>query len=351
MRRIIGTALVSVLALALGASPATAEGGGDPLLAKQWHHEKLQTGAAWGVTQGSGALVAVVDTGVDLTHLDLQANLVAYPDADFVDRKGTDGPQDLDGHGTHVAGIVAALAGNGIGGAGIAPGAKILPVRVLDENGEGSADQIAAGIRYATDKGADVINLSLNMPAGRDRAAALIGELATIEAEIAHAWSKGALVVASAGNDSYPLCVEPSAIVHVVCVGALNRSDARSYYSNGDATLTETYLVAPGGWGLGSFSLGPQSPTAVTCQGEIVSTYLRTAESWCEQAGYEGMSGTSMASPMVAGVAALLASKGLDNASIVDCLVRTTDDLGVPGRDAIYGYGRVNAARAVAGCN
>ena len=362
MKKIVGSALVSVMALALSAGPAAAASN-DPYFGKQWHHGKIQTEQAWTVATGNGALVAVVDSGVDLGHPDLAANLVTYPDADFSEPQGTctnkngtrtctqDGAQDKNGHGTHVAGIIGAVANNGVGVAGVAPTAKILPVRVLDAEGSGSVDQIAAGIRYAADKGAKVINLSLGLTSGQDQAVKALGLLKPIEDAIAHAWNSGAVIVAAAGNDSFPICAEPSGIRNVVCVGATDQFDTRSYFSNSDATLTKPYLVAPGGWGHGGFSLGASSPTGTLCQGEIFSTYLQTATSWCSNApGYEGISGTSMAAPMVAGVAGLLAGKGLTNTAIVDCLTRTSDDLGSPGRDPLFGYGRVNAFKAVSSC-
>lgn len=327
-----------------------ASGVNDPYRPLQWGLDKIAAEPAWATTTGTGALVAVVDTGVDLGHPDLAANIVSYPDADMVEPRGTctrkkgvrtcvqDGAQDKNGHGTHVAGIVAAVTDNGKGVAGTAPGAKVLPVRVLDEEGSGTADQVASGIRYAVAKGADVINLSLGYPSGADRVIKVTGELDAVYAAIDEAWSAGAVVVIAAGNDSFPLCAEPSAHPSVVCVGATGREDLRSYYSNGDATMSSTYVVAPGGEGL-------------DCAGDILSTYLRTEpKSACTDIdrGYEYLAGTSMATPHVAGVAALLAAQGRTNSEIVQILKTTSDDLGVPGRDPLYGYGRVNAARAVA---
>lgn len=347
--------------VALSAAPAGAAPS-DPYFSRQWGLQKVQAEQAWTTTTGTGAIVAVIDTGIDLTHPDLATNLLAATDADFVEPNGEctgpknnrtctqDGPQDENGHGTHVAGIVAAVTNNGIGVAGVAPGAKLLPVRVLDEDGNGTGD-IVAGIRYAADRGADVINMSLGYPSGAGEVLGLIGGLNSLYAALDYAWDRGSLVVVAAGNDSAPLCAEPASGHHVICVGATDSRDLLSWYSNSDATTFDTHLVAPGGDSGAGFSLGPNSPTASLCSGDIFSTYLRTARSWCSsEAGYEALAGTSMAAPHVSGVAALLASKGLTNQQITDCLLRTSDDLGAPGRDPLFGYGRVNALKAVTGC-
>jgi subtilisin family serine protease len=311
----------------------------DPYFNKQWGLVKIQAEQAWATTTGTGALVAVVDTGADLTHPDLDANLTTFSDADFVDPTGGDGAQDQNGHGTHVSGIIAAETGNGIGVAGVAPGAKVLPVRVLDADGSGTTDVIGNGIRYAADKGAKVINLSLGLTSGVDQVAKVLGALTPIYSAIDYAISKGAVVVVAAGNDSVPLCAEPSGHPQVICVGATDSRDMRSFFSNSDLTMTKKYVVAPGG-------------DALTCAGDIFSTYLRSVPpSVCSpEAGYEALAGTSMAAPHVAGVAALLVAKGLGATAIVNCITSTTDDLGTPGRDPIYGYGRVNAQRAVTTC-
>jgi len=320
----------------------------DPYFDKQWGLAKIQAERAWPIANGSGAIIAVVDTGVDFNHPDLASKLIYYSDADFVEPDGTctgrkgkrtcvqDGAQDQNGHGTHVAGIAAAITNNGTGVAGVAPGARILPVRVLDAEGSGTSDQIAAGIRYAADKGAHVINLSLGFLSGVGEVVKVIGELDSVYAAIEYAHSKGSVVVFAAGNDSVPLCAEPSAAPDVICVGSTDSRDLRSWFSNGDATLMKNYLVAPGGDGL-------------TCEGDIFATYPTTlAQSSCStQAGYEALAGTSMAAPHVAGVAALLSSKGLDRGRIVSCLRATSDDLGTPGRDPVFGYGRLNAYKAV----
>lgn len=350
MRRVLGGVTV-VVALFGALVPSVATGApSDPMFAQQWGLHKIQAEHAWSMSDGTGAVIAILDTGADLDHPDLAANLVVYPDADFYEPSGTckggatktctqDGPQDANGHGTHVAGIAGAVTGNGVGVAGTAPGATLLPVRVLDADGVGRSRHVAAGIRYAADKGADVINLSLSFKGTEGQEARLTGQLRPIYEALEYAAEKGAVSVVAAGNEGVPLCSEPAAAPRVLCVGASTRNDLRSYYSNGDATQVKNYLVAPGG------------ENGLTCDGEIVSTFLRGASRTCgREEGYDGLSGTSMAAPIVSGVAALLAAEGLDNQQIVSCILRTTDDLGTKGRDAVFGYGRVNAFKAVSSC-
>jgi subtilisin family serine protease len=240
MRRVVLAAALAILSVLAAVTPARGATS-DPYRSRQWGLDRIQAETAWAAADGTGTLIAVVDTGVDLGHPDLAAKIVAYPDADFVEPNGTctgsrrnrtcvqDGAQDANGHGTHVAGIAAALTNNGIGVAGTAPGARILPVRVLDANGEGTADQLAAGIRYAADKGADVINLSLGFPSGVDQVAKILGELDPVYAAVDHAWDKGAVIAIAAGNDSFPLCAEPSAHPRAICVGATDQNDLRSF--------------------------------------------------------------------------------------------------------------------------
>jgi len=346
MRRLSLTVIAAVVAaVALIGGPAAAAG--DPYRAKQWGLDKIEAPQAWATTRGAGAVIAVVDTGVDLDHPDLAPNLVSAG-ADFVEPNGActgkkrtgrtctqDGAQDANGHGTHVAGIAAAVADNGVGIAGVAPGAKILPVRVLDAEGAGTTDQVAAGIRWAADR-SDVINLSLGFLSGQGQVLRLLGLLDPVYEAIAYANSKGVVVVVAAGNDSVPLCAEPAAAAGVICVGATDARDLSSYYSNRDVTTLKNFVVAPGG-------------DALSCAGDIFSTYLRTQtpSSCSPEAGFEALAGTSMAAPHVAGVAALLAAKGDDRETIIRKITATADDLGLPGDDPIYGSGRVNARRAV----
>ena len=345
-RRLIA-AVSALLAVAVpGGSFAAAPS--DPLQSRQWGLSSIDAPRAWATADGTGAVIAIVDSGVDLTHPDLVSKIVDIPGADLVEPQGEctgkgkarncvqDGAQDENGHGTHVAGIAAAVTHNGIGVAGVAPGARILPIRVLDSQAQGTTGILAAGIRLAADEGADVINVSINYdPFGH--VDSLQGIYKPVHDALAYASDKGAVVVISAGNDRLPLCSEPSSL-DVLCVGALDRSDSPAWYSNHDGVGARNFLVAPGGQDLND------------CDEDIVSTYLRDRFSTCGPDGYSTLSGTSMAAPFVSGVAALLAGAGLDRDEIVDCLKRTSDDLGLPGRDAVFGFGRIDAARAVETC-
>jgi serine protease len=329
--------MVAALIAAVLAAPASAAPG-DPYFSQQWGLTRIEADKAWSLATGNGVTIAIVDSGVDLGHPDLAAN-IAGAGADFVAPKGDqDGAQDESGHGTHVAGIAAAVTNNGVGVAGVAPDASILPVRVLDEDDGGSTGRIAAGVRYAADRGAQVVNLSLaySAPGHVD---SITGSMRPVHEAISYALSKGAVVVASAGNDSLPLCAEPAAVAGVLCVGAVDRAERPAYYTNFDSRRSKSYMVAPGG------------DQAISCANDVFSTYLRGAPRSCSPAdGYEAEAGTSMAAGFVSGVAALLAEKGLKSQAIVDCLLAQADDLGPPGRDPIYGYGRLNALNAVSGC-
>ena len=304
----------------------------DPLFAKQWALDQVNAPEAWARgARGAGTTVAVVDTGVDHGHPDLSSKLVAGHD--FVADDSC--AQDENGHGTHVAGISGAVTNNGIGVAGVAPDAKLMPVRVLDEEGSGGSDDIAAGIRWAADNGAQVINLSLGeLP--------VVGQLEAInediEAAVDHAWERGALVVAAAGNDSFPLCSYPSFADRALCIGATDRRGLPSYYSNFPNNKTMLGFRAPGGVG------------SVFCEHDedIYSTMWPGSDYDCTgtgaYSGYESLSGTSMASPQVAGVAALLYGQGLTNAEIVERLKQTSSNGGA--YDPVMGYGIVNADAA-----
>lgn len=275
----------------------------DPLQDRQWGLTEVDAAAAWRVTRGAGAVVAVVDSGVDGSHPDLAGALVRGVNT-RTDRGDYSAPTvDRDGHGTHVAGIIAARSANGQGVAGVAPKASIMPVKVLDADGSGWMGDVVEGIVWAADHGADVINMSLGGPDADFSATA-----------VAYARAKGVVVVAAAGNESSSAPSYPAALPGVVSVTALERGGSVDSYSNYGATVD---LAAPGTG--------------------IVSTV---------PGGYAAMSGTSMASPQVAGVAALVASVA-PRAAIEAVLTRSADDQGAPGWDSRFGAGVVDAAAAV----
>jgi subtilisin family serine protease len=311
--RLLAPALAAVLLL-----PAAASAADDPLRPQQWNLDMVEAGAAWTTTTGAGATVAVVDSGVQADHPDLAGRLIAGHDV--VENDAT--PQDANGHGTHVTGIVGAATGNGIGVAGVAPSARLMPVRVLDEDGSGTADGVAAGIDWARTHGADVINLSL----GSEVPIVGATQAGVLDAAMRRALDAGIVVVAAAGNNGVPVCEQPAASAGLVCVGAVDRRGEHALYSSFGSGLG---LVAPGG-------------SALPAAGEgVLSTYPPT--------GYAELSGTSQATPHVSGVAALLVACGLRGQSAVRRMLATARDLGTPGPDVTYGYGLVNARAAVAG--
>jgi subtilisin family serine protease len=317
MRRALGSALVAAL---LAAAPAW--GAADPLRSQLWGLDLINADAAHSVSTGRSAVVAVVDTGVKADHEDLTGQVIAGHD--YVD--GDDNPADGNGHGTHVAGTIAAIEGNGKGIEGVAPGAKILAVRVLDNGGSGTDQDVAKGIDYARTHGADVINLSL----GSDTPIDFLFGSDTGDA-MARAIDAGIVVVAAAGNDAAPICGQPPASQSgdFLCVGAVTRDRQEASYSNGFALSNGVDVVAPGGSGCGNSSC------------DILSTW--------NNGSYKAEAGTSMATPHVSGIAALLVACGVRGQAAVQRIAATATDLGPPGSDSSYGDGLVNAQAAVAG--
>jgi subtilisin family serine protease len=347
MRALITAGVVGLSVLATQAA-ASGQSAGDPLSEKQWGLAQVRAPEAWATSTGAGQVIAVVDTGVDLGHPDLAPKLV--PGATFAgcgeqpapcgngDWRGVDGVgQQVDSHGTHVSGIAAAVAGNGIGIAGVAPDARIMPIKAL-ENGSGTFADIGAGIRYAADHGANVVNLSLGAQPGA-QVLTLLGLTTETKDAIAYARERGVVVVASAGNETAPLCDTPAWEAGALCVAATDSNELHSTYSNLGLKLDTKAVSAPGG----SSSQG--------CDGDIWSTVPRgTGSPECGQGDYDAFAGTSMAAPQVAGVAALLGAQGRNADGVEQALIRTarTPLLGLRGVfNPLYGYGVVDAAAAV----
>ncbi len=279
----------------------------------QWNMGLIGAPQAWDVTTGTSAItVAIVDTGVDLDHPEFAGRIVQG--WDFVNNDPS--PDDDNGHGTHVAGIAAARGNNNQGIAGVAWNVKILPLKVLDSNGYGYDYDVASAIVSAADKGAKVINLSLG------------GDPSSVMADaVNYAYQKGCILVAAAGNNSVNRVLYPAAYTQVVAVSAVNYYSGVAWYSNYGP---EIEVAAPGGDDNSLYEW-------------ILSTIPDDA--------YGFAYGTSMASPHVAGLAALIWSvnPGLTAAQVRYCITSTAVDLGAPGRDQYYGYGVINAADALKG--
>ena len=267
----------------------------------------VQLESAWAVTWGDpGVVIAIVDTGLDMNHPEFAGRIVAG--FDFVNQDAD--PADDNGHGTHVAGI-AAMAIDGMGSAGMCPSCSIMPLKALDGDKHGSWSAVAQAILFATDHGAHVINLSL----GSNRSST------TAAAAIAYARDHGVVVVAAAGNDASDALYYPAAFDGVMAVVATDEEDQRWGLSNYGAWVD---VAAPGV--------------------RIYSTYTQDGAH-----SYALMTGTSMATPFVSGLAALVVSAhpALTGEEVIALILEQADDLGEPGRDDHYGYGRINAARTL----
>jgi len=306
----------------------------------QWGLERIGAEEAWSVATGAGITIAVIDSGVALDHEDLADQLVAgvaCRDTGGDPAACTGSPDDDDGHGTHVAGVAAAATGNGRGIAGTAPDARIMPIKVLFSacdtcQSTGEADDVSAAVRWAADRGAQVINLSLG-----STASAVFDD--SFADAVRYAWSEGAIPVVAAGND-YVLTADLGDAPAVV-VASTDRADGAPEYSNG-VGRAQWALAAPGGDG---------TDTAESCSqhGEprgILSTYWSTDDT---DTAYACLSGTSMAAPHVSGALAVLLSLGLSPAEAVQRLLDTAVDVGSPGPDELFGAGRLDLAAAVAG--
>ncbi len=285
----------------------------DPLHPSQWSDNLTPYSPVWQCGNGAGVTVAVIDTGVDGTHPDLAGRVAPGGSAlngAAVVTTGT-GSVDPNGHGTHVAGIAAAGADNGIGIAGVAPGATILPLRVLGATGSGWSTDVAAGVVWAANNGADVINLSLGSS----------GQSTSMTNAINYAHANGVVVLAAGGNGGPNGSTHyPAAGPNTIAVASVTSSGLVSSFSTRGSYLD---VAAPGSSILSTLSGG----------------------------GYGYKSGTSMATPFAAGVAALMlgANPQMTPDQVADRLVTTVTDVGAPGHDTEYGHGLVDPHSAVTG--
>ncbi len=344
-----------------------------------WGLSKIAASTAWNTTQGAGVIVAVVDTGVDYGHADIAANIYQNVGEVGVDAMGRDkrtngvdddgngyvddwhgynfasgspqapsDPMDDFGHGTHVAGTIAAVGNNAAGIVGVAPAAKIMPLKGLGANGSGSEADLAAAIYYAARNGAKIINASWGVAVtGRDQ---------TLIDAVNYAHDNyGVLFVASSGNSGVDMGSEalpasaafyPAAALNAMAVGATTHLDALASFSNFGLKVD---VVAPGG---GDTDNGVSNPDR-----SILSLLSSRATAAMTGSGalivggqYLRQSGTSMAAPHVAGVAALIraAHPSFTPDQVRAALRAATDDVGATGWDPQTGYGRLAAGKAVA---
>lgn len=304
----------------------------DPYYSYQWHFPRIQMPSAWDVSNGAGVTVAVIDTGVAYEDYDSYAKAPDLGGTTFVagwDFINNDAhPNDDNSHGTHVAGTIAQTTNNGMGVAGIAYGASIMPVKVLDSEGSGTDQGVADGIAWAVDNGAQVINLSL----GGSPPSSIL------EDAVNYAYAHGVTVVAAAGNENSSV-IYPAAYENCIAVGAVRYDETRSYYSNYGSALD---LVAPGG------DLTVDRNGDGYDDGILQQTFNPLTKDYTDF-GYWFFEGTSMATPHVSGVAALLMAHG--NATTPDeiraVMETTAKDKGPTGWDPEYGHGLIQAYEAL----
>jgi serine protease len=303
----------------------------------QWHLDNNVYGGinvedAWDISTGTGVIVAVIDTGVAYENYDGYiiapdlANTCFVGGYDFVNNDAH--PNDDNSHGTHVAGTVAQSTNNNIGVAGVAFNAKIMPIKVLNQDGSGTYADVAAGIRWAADNDAKVISMSLG---GRSSST-------TLEEAVAHAYSKGVTIVAAAGNTRYYIAYPAAYDDYVIAVGATRYDETRASYSGTGNSLD---IMAPGG------------DTSVDQNGDgyadgvLQNTFDPNTKNVTDFS-YWFFQGTSMATPHVAGVAAMIIARGVSNPDDVRAILQSTaEDKGTASWDRYYGWGIVDAYAAL----
>jgi thermitase len=282
----------------------------------QWAWSKIQAYAAWDVVTGTSSVkVAVVDTGIDNSHPDLPSLVAQY---DFVNNDTV--AEDDNGHGTHVAGTIGAGTNNGVGVAGSHWNVGLMAAKVLDWSGSGTYASVANGIVWAADNGAMVINLSLGGSFNSS----------TLRSAVDYAWNKGAVLACAAGNSGSSARTYPAAYSNCIAVAATDENDNKASFSNFGAKWVD--VAAPG-------------VRILSTLPDTAGFYLNTAYGF--YTGYDSMSGTSMATPHVAGLAALVWARGsCPTNSCVRNKIETTADP-IPGTGQYWRWGRINAYKAV----
>ena len=284
----------------------------DTYFGNQWGMPKIQAPEAWDITRGSSTVtIAICDTGIDQDHEDLSGKIVASTNF-----SGSATVNDMFGHGTHVAGIAAAVTNNSKGVAGVGFNSSLMNVKVLDDNGSGYYSWIASGIKYAADNGAKVINLSLGGYFSSN----------TLKNAVNYAWNKGCVLVAAAGNDGLSWPLYPAYYTNCIAVAATDKNDAKASWSNYGNSWVD--VAAPG---VDIYSTLPNHQNQIGIQ------------------NYGSLSGTSMATPHVSGVAALVwatTKYGTSNSVVRSRIQNTADQVG--SMWSKYRIKRVNAFKAVA---
>lgn len=315
----------------------------DPPYDYQWNMKKINMAQAWDNEEAASITVAVIDTGVDYTNPQLGGCSLEQVQNDNCPRvvSGYDmvnndvDPMDDYGHGTHVAGIIASQTDDGIGMAGMSQYARVMPIKALNHAGQGYVDQLANGIAYAAEHNARVINASWGG----------VGQSITLRDAISYAQELDVLFVASAGNDNsevsqyFPANINCATVTNpdndcTVTVSSTNRQDGKSSFSNKGVGID---IAAPGGDG--EYNIISLKSTVLYPNLNFYSVgplHLR-------------LSGTSMAAPHVAGLAAMIIGKNSDLTSLQvrNIIMNSADDLGTPSYDTVFGHGRINAGRAL----